>query len=196
MNDGCSVFQAEISVILKAIEAVVGGPASVSELYMIFVHSQATLRPIGSVWSKSQLVSECKDSLRAFGPDRICLCWVTGHSGILGNETADSSDSLSDGDLIGVPDTQSAIPTASSMDGSGKRAEVLEKRFGLLSFYMSTACYRQCMNRLSVGLEKGQYKVGYRIFHGIDGDLEQIPAGLLQDMVRWGGVGESQAPLL
>ena len=45
--------------------------------------------------------------LRTFGPDRIRLCWVLGHSGILGNQRADALarlGSLSEGDLIVGPD--------------------------------------------------------------------------------------------
>lgn len=48
--------------ILKAIEAIAGGPAANSESYMSFVDSQAAFRVITSVWHKSGLLLECKDS--------------------------------------------------------------------------------------------------------------------------------------
>ena len=41
LNDDCSVFQAKIFAILKATEAIAGGPASDSESNMIFIDSQA-----------------------------------------------------------------------------------------------------------------------------------------------------------
>ena len=47
LSDDCSVFQAEIFAILKAIEAIAGGPTSESESYMIFV---------------DMIVRECKES--------------------------------------------------------------------------------------------------------------------------------------
>ena len=43
LNDDCSKSQAEIFAILKAIEAIAGGPTSDSVSYMIFVDSQAAL---------------------------------------------------------------------------------------------------------------------------------------------------------
>ena len=102
LNDECSVFQAEIFTILKAIVATAGGPTSDSESYMISVDCQAALRVITSIWCKSRLVRECKESLRAFGP-----CWVLDHNGILGNETANAPatlGSLSESDLLVDPD--------------------------------------------------------------------------------------------
>ena len=39
LDDDCSMFQAKIFAILKAIEAIAGGPASDSESYVIFVES-------------------------------------------------------------------------------------------------------------------------------------------------------------
>ena len=62
---------------------------------------------VASVWGKSRLVGECKESLWTFGSDRIRLHWAQGQSGILGNETADAVarlGSLSGGDLVVVSD--------------------------------------------------------------------------------------------
>ena len=118
LNDDCSVFQSEIFAILKAIEATVGGPTSYSKSYMIFVDSQAA---IALVWCKSQLVCECKESLRTFGPYRIRLCWVPSHSGIFGNEMANAVarvSLLSGCNLV----VGSATPTVSSMDGSERKS--------------------------------------------------------------------------
>ena len=95
-------FRRIIFAILKAIEAIAGGPISDSEFYMIFVDSQT----IASVWCKSRLVRKNKESLRTFGPDRIPQCCVLGHSGILGNATTDALarlGSLSDSDLVVGP---------------------------------------------------------------------------------------------
>ena len=85
LNDNCSVFQAKIFTILKAIEAIASGPALYSESYVIFVYSQVALRTTASVWCKSHFVRECKAPLRTFRPDCIRLRWILGHSGILGN---------------------------------------------------------------------------------------------------------------
>ena len=79
-----------------------------SKSYMIFVDSEAAQRAIESVWCKSRLIHECKESLRTFGSDRIHLCWDSSHSEILGNETVDAFarlDSLSDDDLVVGPDS-------------------------------------------------------------------------------------------
>ena len=84
------MFHSEIFAILKVIEPIPDGPASVLEFYMVFDDHQAALRVIAFVWCKSRLVRECKESLRTFGPDRISLCCVPDHSGILGNETGDA----------------------------------------------------------------------------------------------------------
>ena len=65
-------------------------PISNSEPYMIFVDNRPALRAIASVWCKSRFVRESKESLRTFGLDRIRLCWIPGHRGILGKETADA----------------------------------------------------------------------------------------------------------
>ena len=74
MNDDCRVFQPDTFAILKAIEAIVGGPTLNSESYMMCVDSQAALSAITSVWFKLRLVRECKESLRTYGPYRIRLC--------------------------------------------------------------------------------------------------------------------------
>ena len=89
LNGDC-LFQAEIFAILKTIEAIARGAFPDSESYVIFVDSQAALRATASVWWKSRLIRECKELLGTFRPDRICLCWVPGHSRIVGNDKADA----------------------------------------------------------------------------------------------------------
>ena len=71
LSNDCSVFQAKIFAILKAIEVIAYGSTSDSESYMIFMDIQAALRVIASVWCKSRLIHECKKLLRTFGPDLI-----------------------------------------------------------------------------------------------------------------------------
>ena len=49
LNNDCSMFQAEIFAILKAIKAIAGGHTSNSESDMIYVDSQAPLRTFAAV---------------------------------------------------------------------------------------------------------------------------------------------------
>ena len=65
------MFQVEIFVTSKTIEAIAFGLSSVSECYMIFDDSQSALRAIASVWNKSLLVHGCKKSFLDAGTHQV-----------------------------------------------------------------------------------------------------------------------------
>ena len=56
----------------------------------VYVDSQAALKAIGTVVTKSKLVGKCKAALRELiFHCKERLCWVPGHSDISDNEVAD-----------------------------------------------------------------------------------------------------------
>ena len=99
------------------------------ESYMIFVDSQADLRAISSVW--------CISRLTTFRPNRIRLCWLSDHSGILGKETTDALArvvSFSEGDLI--------VCHLYGLINGWVWGEEQRQWVGLLCFWVPLACYR------------------------------------------------------
>ena len=110
---------------------------------MIFVDSRAGIMVIALIWYGSRHVRECKGSLRTVASDRIHLCWFPDQSGII-------LVSLSEKDSIVGPDLSPF--RLHQWIGQGGRAEALGKWIGLLCFWTSMTCYRQCQGS---GIESG-----------------------------------------
>lgn len=84
LSPQCSVFQAELFAIKEAVTWCnsQGSSACISS------DSQSALQAINDKYSTNELVSEIR-SLIFGNVNHICLCWVRGHTGIIGNERAD-----------------------------------------------------------------------------------------------------------
>lgn len=89
MPSYCTVFQAEILAVLKCSRAMEQMSLSGKQI-RICVDSQAALKALAKVETRSSLVRECYDSLKALGTNNFVeLYWVPGHRDITGNEEAD-----------------------------------------------------------------------------------------------------------
>lgn len=90
LDENASVFQTEVLAISvcahKIMESKPKGLA-----FSIYSDSQAAILAIGNVVCKSKLVKECKLNLNSLGThNTVKLFWIPGHSGLDGNEAADS----------------------------------------------------------------------------------------------------------
>ena len=152
-------MSAEIFAILKAIEAIVGGPA----------------------------MRHCIVLLRTFGPDSMCIFCGPVHSRILHNETAVALarlGSLFGGDLLVGPGTPICHLYGLANGWVGDEEQWRwENRSGC--FVSRRLCIAVVSNRTDWLL--GNEKVSLRLVVGFitvaDGVLVQIPAGLLQGML-------------
>lgn len=89
MPSYCTVFQAEILAILKCSRAMERMNLSEKRI-RICVDSQAALKALAKVETRSGLVRECYGSLVKLGANnQVELYWVPGHRDIPGNERAD-----------------------------------------------------------------------------------------------------------
>ena len=83
LPDHCSVFQAEVRVIHRAINWRIG------EVF-IFSESKAALKALTSWSIDSKTVLECRSAANTLAESTgLTLCWVPGHRDIGGNCKAD-----------------------------------------------------------------------------------------------------------
>lgn len=80
----CSVFQAELLAINEAVKWCVESKHSAR----IHSDSQAALHSINNRYNLNPISAEIREYIQGNG-NHICMCWVRGHIGTLGNERAD-----------------------------------------------------------------------------------------------------------
>jgi ribonuclease HI len=85
----CTVFQAEVFAILMAADSLLEAEV-VGKTIGIFSDSQACIKALMRVSSKSSIVKQCFDTLNTLGKtNEVWVIWVKGHSGCVGNEISD-----------------------------------------------------------------------------------------------------------
>lgn len=85
----CSIFQAEIFAVSEAI-SLIQSKNFINQSFVICIDSQAAINALNSSTITSKLVSDCLTKLKQLAKScNITLCWVPGHSDIMGNEKAD-----------------------------------------------------------------------------------------------------------
>lgn len=90
LDENASVFQTEVLAISICAQKIMEShPKGLA--YSIYSDSQAAILAIGNFVCKSKLVNECKHNLNILGThNTVKLIWIPGHSGLDGNEEADS----------------------------------------------------------------------------------------------------------
>ena len=84
----CSIFQAELYAIHKAIDSILG---SECETFTIFSDSQSSIKSLQDRDSRNFLVNKIQDQLLALerNKKKIKIAWIKAHAGNMGNERAD-----------------------------------------------------------------------------------------------------------
>lgn len=90
LSDDCSIFQCEIFAIHKACEFLIN-LATKGKRIAICIDSQAAIKSLNSHVIKSKVVFDCHSKLSKIANDNeVKLIWIPGHTGIEGNEIADT----------------------------------------------------------------------------------------------------------
>ena len=83
LDDRCSVYQAELLAILKAVEWC----AKHKEKARIYSDSMSSIQSIQKKNNNNSIVNEIRKALRS--TEHVCLKWIKAHVGNFGNEEAD-----------------------------------------------------------------------------------------------------------
>lgn len=90
LGSNATIFQAEVHAIelcVRKLEQTHPKRRSIK----IFSDSQAALKALGSYRCNSKTIRSCQETLTQLGrSNKVTLVWIPGHSGMEGNETADS----------------------------------------------------------------------------------------------------------
>ena len=91
LQDGCTVFQAEVAAIAKAAELLMPMQNEGGKFVKIFVDSQAAIMAVGNPHVTSRVVADTIDKLNALSvrAKSVTLVWIPAHKGHQGNERAD-----------------------------------------------------------------------------------------------------------
>ena len=91
LPDHATVFQAEISAVQAAADALLRLPNHQIRFVKIFIDSQAAIRALGNPIIKSKTVAHAVESLNALASvaTRVSIVWIPAHKGHFGNTRAD-----------------------------------------------------------------------------------------------------------
>ena len=108
LPDFATVFQAEITAIRQAADALSTTVTHNLKHVKIFVDSQAALKALANPAIRSRAVAEAVESLNSLGGKvtSLALCWIPAHRGHFGNERADqlakSGSEMTTGEILPV----------------------------------------------------------------------------------------------
>lgn len=92
LSNICTVFQAEMLAIKKAAEELLLNSNCRDKPISIYVDSQAAIKALGNVESRTRITKETKSALNQLAlRNGVRICWVPGHEGFQGNEKADAN---------------------------------------------------------------------------------------------------------
>ena len=106
LPDSASVFTAEVWAIIKALEQIKNSTAS---KYIVFTHSLSCLQALHHMKLEHPLIGMIRKCIflnTRIAKTDIVFCWVPSHTGIKGNEKADSAAKSA----LGLPRAKVGVP--------------------------------------------------------------------------------------